>query len=524
MRRRACCAGMLLCGLLGVVVVGADPPPPQPDPVAVFKRLDTNGDGKISWDEFQQLVQRRPRLKDNPELAKRLFDRFDANKDGYLSLDEFKNLIEQTSGKAPPTEPKTEPKTPPVVKDAPPTADQVAFFEKKIRPVLADSCFSCHSKESGKSKGGLLLDTRDAVLKGGANGPALVPGEPNKSLLIKALRYHNENLHMPPKGKLPDAVIADFEQWVRMGAPDPRTGGAVARHDIDIEKGRRFWAFQPPRKHAAPRVRDTAWPRSDVDRFLLAAMEAKGVKPVADADRATLLRRVTFDLTGLPPTPEEVDAFVNDKAPDAYEKVVDRLLASPRFGERWGRHWLDVARYAESSGKEVNINYPQAWRYRDYVIRSFNDDKPFDRFAREQLAGDLLPAANDRQQAEQLTATGFLAIGPKSHNERLPLHFELDVADEQIDATTQAFLGLTVACARCHDHKFDPIPQKDYYALAGIFRSTETCYGTVPLIQNRHPSPLLTLSPTCGQPSALPPLTAADRDRLTRQIDDLKAE
>ena len=246
------------------------------------------------------------------------------------------------------------------------------------------------------------------------------------------------------------------------------------------------------------------WPRGDIDRFLLAALEARGLAPVADADRPRLLRRVTFDLIGLPPTPEEVDAFLADNSPDAFAKVVDRLLASPRFGERWGRHWLDVARFAESSGK-TNFTYPQAWRYRDWVIASFNADKPYDQFVREQIAGDLLPAEDDRERADQLIATGFLALGSKAHDAENRGQFVLDVVDEQIEATTRAFLGLTVACARCHDHKMDPIPQRDYYALSGIFRSTQTCSGTLAgVFPNFNASPLIELPPGAGVPSALP--------------------
>ena len=271
-------------------------------------------------------------------------------------------------------------------------------------------------------------------------------------------------------------------------------------------------------------MQDAAWPRSDVDRFLLAAMEAKGLRPVGDADRAALLRRLSFDLTGLPPTPAEVEAFLADESPGALEKVVDRLLASPAFGERWGRHWLDVARYAESSGKQVNLNYPHAWRYRDYVIDSFNADKPFDQFAMEQVAGDLLPAKDDRQRAERAVATGFLAIGPKSHNERSRLQFELDLVDEQIDAVTQAFLGLTVACARCHDHKFDPIPQRDYYALAGIFRSTETLFGTTLVIQNnRRTTELLELPAGANPPVTSQRLSPDARADLERQLESMQA-
>ncbi len=409
-----------------------------------------------------------------------------------------------------------------------PTAEQISFFEKKIRPVLATHCYKCHAADAEKVRGELLLDTREGVRKGGETGPIIVAGNPEKSLLIKALRYKDDKLKMPKKEKLPDEVIADFEQWVKMGAPDPRDGGIkLAKPELDIEKGRKFWAFQPPQKAPPPAVKDSAWPRTEVDRFLLASLEAKGMAPVGDADRRTLLRRVYFDLIGLPPTPEQVDAFLMAsvaKPQAAIEGVVDELLASPRFGERWGRHWLDVARFAESSGKAANIAYPHAWRYRDYVIASFNADKPYDQFVREQLAGDLLPAQDDKQKADQLVGTGFLAIGSKLHNERNPQQFQMDLVDEQIDATSVAFLGMTVACARCHDHKFDPIPTKDYYALAGIFRSTETCYGTIRVIQSNHPSPLVTLPKDADVVLPVRPLSAERRTTIETQIKDLREQ
>jgi cytochrome c553 len=399
------------------------------------------------------------------------------------------------------------------------SAEGVAFFEKKIRPVLVAECFACHAAEKVKKvRGGLALDSREGTRKGGDSGPVIVPGSPERSRLIKALGHGDPELAMPPKKKLDAAVVRDFEEWVRMGAPDPRDGTNVARRDLDLEKGRNHWAHQPPRQVAAPGVKNAAWPRTDVDRFVLAALEAKGLTPVDDADRRTLLRRVTFDLTGLPPTPAEVEAFAADTSPEAFEKVVDHLLAAPQFGEKWARHWLDVARYAESTGKTVNFSYPHAWRYRDYVIAAFNADKPYDRFIKEQLAGDLMPSEDPRVKAERLIATGFLALGPKTLNERSGLRFELDVADEQIDVTTQAFLGITAACARCHDHKFDPIPQKDYYALAGIFRSTETCYGTVRFINAQRPGPLLPLPNEAAPVAAVSRLTEAERKRIEGQI------
>lgn len=412
--------------------------------------------------------------------------------------------------------------------DAKPTPEQLAFFEKNIRPVLVRECYTCHAATAEKLKGGFQLDTREGIRKGGDTGPAVVPSGIKQSLLIKAIKQTDDELKMPPKRKLSDDIIADFEKWVTMGAPDPRDGSPSLTRKagtIDIEAGRKFWAFQPPKKPSIPAVKDTTWPKSDIDRLLLVELEAKGLKPVGDADARTLIRRVHFDLVGLPPTPEDVAAFVKEyaaKPQAALEAAVDRLLASPQFGERWGRHWLDVARYAESSGRSVNFAYPHAWRYRDYVIASFNADKPYPQFIREQLAGDLLAARDDPQKAEFLVATGFLAIGPKAHDERNPRQFRMDLADEQIDATFQAFQGLTVACARCHDHKFDPIPQKDYYALAGIFTSTETCYGTIRVIQSNHPSPLVTLPKEADVVIPLEPLTTERRAAIDKQIQDVR--
>ncbi|QEL19113.1 PSD1 and planctomycete cytochrome C domain-containing protein [Limnoglobus roseus] len=401
-----------------------------------------------------------------------------------------------------------------------PTAEQVKFFEAKIRPVLVEQCYKCHSSETEKVKAGLTLDTRDGLRRGGDTGPAIVPGNATKSLLIDVLTTKDEDRQMPPKKKLPDTVIADFKAWVTMGAPDPRDGAAkVVKNEIDIEKGRQFWAFQPLRK-AGGRNQEPGV--SQVDSYLQAGWAAKGLKPVPAADKVTLVRRMYLDLIGLPPTLEQVDAFVADQSPDAVSKLAEELLASAHFGERWGRHWLDVARYGESTGKAVNFNYPHAWRYRDYVIAAYNADKPFDQFVKEQLAGDLLLAKTDREKAEHVVATGFLALGTKNLNERNRLQFELDLVDEQIDAFSQAFLGLTAACARCHDHKFDPIPTKDYYALAGIFRSTETCYGTVRFAQANQPSSLISL-PQGSSRSAIPEkLTAAERTRIEESIRDIQ--
>ncbi len=398
-------------------------------------------------------------------------------------------------------------------------AEATAFFEKKIRPVLVAECYACHATgKDKKAKGGLALDSAEGLRQGGDSGPVVKAGDPAGSLLLKAIRHSDPELAMPPKKKLDDQVARDFEEWIRMGAPDPRVAARVQ----GLGAGKDHWSFQPPRKSVPGQVRDDAWSRSEVDRYLLSSLESKGLSPGGDADRRTLLRRLTFDLTGLPPSPAEVAGFLADTSPLAYERVVDRLLASPAFGEKWGRHWLDVARYAESTGKTVNFNYPHAWRYRDYVIAAFHADKPYDRFIREQLAGDLMPIADARARAERLVATGFLAVGPRILNERNGLKFELDQADEQVDVTTQAFLGITAACARCHDHKFDPIPARDYHALLGIFRSTETCYGTPRFINAQRPGRLIPLPEEAVPPAAVPRLTEGERARIGRQIETVQ--
>jgi hypothetical protein len=350
----------------------------------------------------------------------------------------------------------------------------VAFFERKIRPVLVQECYSCHSSGAKVLKGGLRLDTRAGVLAGGDSGPAVVPGKPDESLLLDALRH--DGIEMPPKGKLPVEVVADFDRWVRMGAPDPREGSLVAGtrpSGIDLAAGRRFWAYQRPRRHEIPAVSDPAWPIDPIDRFILAGLEARGLRPAPDADRTTMIRRLSFDLVGLPPTPEEIVAFVNDPAPDAYDRLVDRLLASPHFGERWGRHWLDVVRFAESLTLR-GLVLENAWRYRDHVVAAFNADRPFDRFLVEQVAGDLLPAASLDDRRRQLIATTFLTLGNTNLEEQDKSQLEMDVIDEQLDTIGKAFLAQTIGCARCHDHKFDPIPTRDYYALAGILGNTKT--------------------------------------------------
>jgi len=355
-------------------------------------------------------------------------------------------------------------------------AQQVAFFEKQVRPLLVAHCYECHAAEADVLQGGLQLDSRAGWQRGGDSGPAVVPGNPDESLLIEAVLYNNADLQMPPEGRLSDRQIAVLQRWVRDGAIDPRrsSGPVKPQEEIDLEAGRRFWAFRPPAKPALPQVGRSRWPRTPIDHFVLAKLEQAGLAPAAAADRVTWLRRVTFDLIGLPPAPAEIEAFLADTSPTAEQRVVDRLLASPQYGERWGRHWLDLARYADSNGLDENLAHGNAWRYRDYVIDAFNSDKPLDRFLREQLAGDLLPAESEAERIELLIATGFLSLGPKVLAEVDERKMEMDIVDEQISTLGTAVLGLTLGCARCHDHKFDPIAQQDYYRLAGIFKSTKT--------------------------------------------------
>jgi hypothetical protein len=358
----------------------------------------------------------------------------------------------------------------------------VDFFEKKVRPLLAERCLECHSPEK-KVKGGLRLDTREGWAHGGDGGPAIVPGDLDKSLLITAIRYKDRDLQMPEKRKLPDEEIAILEQWVKMGAPDPRLGGVAAakkQTGLSIEEGKKFWCYQPVQKPAIPAVKNTAWPRADLDRFILAKIEAANLTPAPDASPEALIRRLYYDLIGLPPTPEQIDAFTKAAPSDrqaALAAVTDELLASPRFGETWGRHWLDLARFAESSGGGRTLLFKDAWRYRDYVIEAFNVGVPFDRFIREQLAGDILPAATPADARRQLTATAFLALGPTNYEEQDKQQLRFDVIDEQLETLGRTFLGQTIGCARCHDHKFDPIPQRDYYAMAGILASTRTLFN-----------------------------------------------
>ncbi len=351
---------------------------------------------------------------------------------------------------------------------------KIAFFEKTIRPILIKRCYECHSVESGKSKGGLLIDSRDAILKGGDSGPALLAGNPDKSHLIESVRYQNQDLQMPPKGAMPAAEVKALEEWVKMGAPDPREAVASGKPStpriIDLKEGAKHWAFRPIAQPAVPKA-DAANP---IDAFISEKLAEKGLSLAAPADKRTLIRRATFDLTGLPPSPQEVDTFLADNAPDAFAKVIDRLLRSPQYGEKWGRHWLDVARYSDSNGLDENIALGTAWRYRDYVVQAINADKPFDQFLTEQLAGDLLEAKDLPTRKAQTTATAFLNLGAKVLAEPDKEKLTMDVVDEQIDVMGRAFMGLTLGCARCHDHKFDPVPTDDYYSLAAIFKSTQS--------------------------------------------------
>jgi len=354
-------------------------------------------------------------------------------------------------------------------------AESVDWFEKKIRPVLVKHCYECHSASSKMVEGKLRLDFRDGLLTGGESGPAVSLGKPDSSPLILALNY--DGLEMPPSGKLPDGVIADFEKWIELGLPDPRSrpAGGKAQPDQTVAK-EDLWSLQPIVDHPVPRTASD-WAESPIDQFIAQRHETNGLSPVPDASPRDLLRRVSFDLIGLPPTYDEISNFEREFSVERYAEIVDEMLASPRFGERWGRHWLDVARYAESNGNDRNVIFPHAWRYRDYVIKSFNDDKPFDQFVREQIAGDLIPSDDWRRRDEQLVATGFLTLGSKVLGEGDKDLFNMNLIDEQIDVMSRAFLGLTVSCARCHDHKFDPVPTRDYYALAGVFGSTESLYG-----------------------------------------------
>jgi len=359
------------------------------------------------------------------------------------------------------------------------SVEGVEYFETHVRPLLVQHCYKCHSSRSQKREGGLLLDSMAGWSVGGDKGPVIVPGDVDASLLISAVRYTDPELQMPPDKVLPKEAIAALERWVAIGAPDPRN--KVSAEDVQRENpsdpiaGRDHWAFRPLAvpSQERPAVKANDWPRSPIDSFVLAQLEAANLTPTQDADRRTLIRRVYFQLIGLPPTPEQVTAFLTDESADAWERIVEDLLNSPQFGQRWGRHWLDLARYADSNGLDENFLFREAWRYRNWVIDSVNADVPFDRFLLEQIAGDLLPHESIEQRDRQRIAAGFLAMGPKVLLGSDPNQQRMDVADEQLDTIGRAILGQTLGCARCHDHKFDPVPTADYYALAGILTSTQ---------------------------------------------------
>lgn len=371
------------------------------------------------------------------------------------------------------------------------SSNDLQFFENRVRPILVDRCYKCHSHDADKVKGGLLLDTREGLLHGGESGPAVVPGKPDDSLLITAIRYTDDTLQMPKDNKLSDQEIADLTEWVRRGAPDPRSLVAKGSSSNYGGVGKDHWSFKPVVKPAVPAVQEASWCKGPIDNFIAAKLDANGMKPNEAADRRTLIRRVTFDLTGLPPSERDIRDFLADNSPDAFTKVVDRLLASPHFGEHWGRYWLDVARYADTKGdppKQDDPRFPHAWTYRDWVIGAFNADMPYNEFVFAQLAGDRLQAVADKEAKDKgqpladarwsLAAEGFLTLGDQFNGRRD------DIIADQIDVTCKAFLGLTVACARCHDHKFDPIPQKDYYSLYGVFANSEAPEVLPPLLRD----------------------------------------
>ncbi|NQV26540.1 MAG: DUF1553 domain-containing protein [Rhodopirellula sp.] len=389
--------------------------------------------------------------------------------------------------------------------------DQLAFFEKRIRPLLVAKCYECHSEDADEVQGELLVDSAPTMRRGGSTGPAVIPGNLNDSLLVQAVRYTNKDLVMPPDEKLSVAEIRDLEEWVRMGAPDPRRSATkIPRRTIDISNAREFWSFRPVTDPTPPSVRQSSWPRNDIDRFILAELNDQELSPVGGAGKRTLIRRATYDLTGLPPTPQEIDAFLNDDAPQAFARVIDRLLDSPQYGERWGRHWMDLVRYADTAGENSDYPIPQAYLYRNYIINAFNSDMPYDEFIREQIAGDLLPASSDAERNRHIIATGYIAISRRfgSVIKDYPQHLTIE---DTIDNIGRVFQGLTVSCSRCHDHKFDPILQADYYALYGMFESTRYPFpgieldkkprDFVPLLEHGKPGKLLAYAVSDDKPS-----------------------
>ncbi len=420
------------------------------------------------------------------------------------------------------------------------TDAESTFFESKIRPILVKHCYDCHSAEAGLAEGGLRVDSRDALLRGGNRGPAVVPGDADKSLLIIAVTHADADLKMPPKQpRLSASVLTDLKTWIKNGAPDPRRDDTRAVPVWDKASAKDHWAYQllpvtDDGKFKQPTIPifenevDREWPRRDLDRFILAELKSHELAPSPDASHETLLRRLHFDLVGLPPTPDDLRWFelriVESGLDAAIKDETDRLLEQPQFGERWGRHWLDVARFGESSGKEANISFPYAWRYRDYVIDAFNRDLPYDQFLTEQIAGDLLPFNNDAERARLLIATGYLALGPKNLDEMNQFQFLADVIDEQIDSVTRGVLANSVACARCHDHKFDPFSMHDYYALAGVFASSETFFGTSVSPANRVGGKPLPLPIDAGYEPLHSSIPAAKVAELQAELDEMNQE
>lgn len=373
----------------------------------------------------------------------------------------------------------------------PVTDEGIRFFETKIRPLLVNHCNDCHGEDLQESE--LRLDSLSGILTGGKAGPAIVPSKPARSLLLTAVKYQDNDLKMPPDEKLSDQQIQDLTRWIEMGSPHPDSGSVtVARpqSQIDIEAGRKHWAFQPLVKPDVPAFDSPM--QNPIDAFINTRLQQHPLHALGSADKRTLIRRATFDLIGLPPTPEEIESFLADDSDDAFPRVVDRLLSSPHYGERWGRHWLDVARYADSNGLDENVAHGNAWRYRDYVVNAFNNDKPYDEFIVEQLAGDLLDSGDDLAlRHERLVATGYLVLGPKVLAEVDKAKLEMDIVDEQLDTVGRSLMGLTLGCARCHSHKFDPIGHDDYYALAGIFKSTKTM-ATLKTVAKWYENPIAT--------------------------------
>lgn len=499
-------------------------------------RLDQNQDGEITLDEFREIGQYVSRLKAENAMAA-TFAGLDRNNDSAIDAREFENLFRLGRNRTRadlPFDPVAGPVAGNPLRAILPgpadesfdevTAAEAKFFHERIEPVLTAKCYSCHSELSGQLRGGLRLDDKRHLRRGGASG-SILDEDPAESLLVMALHGEDFSL-MPPKGRLPHDVIKDFETWVSMNAPDPRDSEArpvpieLPESSIDWDAGRTHWSYQPLRSKKRFETKTDPWSISTIDQYIYETMRQRGLHPVGDASRGQLIRRISLDLTGLPPTPDEVERFVSDPGEDdqALERLVDRLLESPQFGEHWGRHWLDVARFAESSGKEVNIFYPFAWRYRDYVIDAFNNDTPYNRFITEQIAGDLIPATNSVQKAKSIIATGYLAIGPKSHIERDQRQFMLDLVDEQIDAFSRGIMGMTISCARCHDHKFDAVSQRDYYALAGIFASSEALFGGARTVQVNRTTGLVELPKFVDLPVGAT-MTSRERAFLERQLE-----